>query len=269
MRYLIIILWLLLGLGYFFLASNCTSIDEVASSSITTLNKVEEPIQVPCPIIVAFAFERSSAELIINDHWLSYKDSLLRLLTSDKKIQIVGLEVEGEATTKYIDLGIARAQAIADKLALNEDNLQIYSSNIGRVNYRDDCKIPGAQIKLVTVSEKIKEIKDRTLIYFPYNSTNKLNDREVEAYLDVLALDINKTNKRIRLTGHTDNMGKPDYNMELGRSRAEVIKSYLISKGVPSENILSLSRGETLPISDNTKESGRAQNRRTELEIIK
>ncbi|MCL4132820.1 UNVERIFIED_CONTAM: hypothetical protein GTU68_002768 [Idotea baltica] len=140
---------------------------------------------------------------------------------------------------------------------------------MGEVKFSSECEIPGAKIKLVTVTQKIKEIQDRTLIYFPYNSTNKLNDAEVEKYLDALAIKIIKSNNRVRLTGHTDNKGTPEYNLELGQNRAEVIKSYLLSKGVQHENLVTLSKGEVQPISENETEQGRAQNRRTELEIIK
>ncbi len=272
MRYLLILLWLLLGPGYYFLAKQCGQISEpsfvdeqvhlpVASTNTKTIKET------PCPKVEAFAFNRGSADLIKLAGWDSYKDSLLALLNEEKKIQIVGLVVEGESNVN--DFGMLRAKAISSAMGVPEESLQLYSSNIAKVNFKYDCKMPGARIKLVTVTEKIKEVQDRTLIYFPYNSTNKLNDDEVETYLDALAIQVIKTGEQIRLTGHTDNKGEPKYNLELGQSRAEVIKDYLIFKKVPDENIFALSEGETKPISENTTEEGRAENRRTELEIIK
>jgi len=90
----------------------------------------------------------------------------------------------------------------------------------------------------------------------------------VEDYLDALALKVIKSKQQIQLTGHTDDKGEPDYNIKLGQARAQVIKNYLVSQKVPTESILTLSKGETQPIADNEKEEGRAQNRRTELQII-
>jgi len=271
MRYVLIVLWLLLGPGYYVLAKKCKQankpVDESALVASTVPPSKPETIkETPCPRIGPFAFNRGSADIIITKKWKSYKDSIVGLLTNEKKVQIVGLQFEGESSNK--ELAKQRAFAISSALGLPEESLQLYSSNESKPSYKSDCKIPGARVKLVTVTEKIKEIKDRTLIYFPYNSTNKLNDKEVETYLDALASKVLKTKQQIRLTGHTDAKGETDYNLELGQSRAEVIKNYLISKNVPADKIITLSKGETEPIADNESTQGRAQNRRTELEII-
>jgi len=55
--------------------------------------------------------------------------------------------------------------------------------------------------------------------------------------------------------------------MRLGQRRADVIKNYLISKGVSRANIIASSKGETSPRADNSTASGKAENRRTELQI--
>jgi len=267
MRYVLILLWLLLGPAYYFIAKSCSQTESKTDSKekmAAVVPSIHE--EVPCPRIGPFAFERSSADLLKTNQWNSYIDSLQGLLTKDKKIQIIGLFAEGESQKE--DLGMERAHAIADAIGLPSESIQVYSSNIGKPKYKIDCQFPGARIKLVTVTKKIKEIKDRTLIYFPYNSTNKLNDKEVEIYLDALAGKIIESNQKVQLTGHTDNEGDPDYNLKLGQSRAEVIKNYLLSQNVPAQNVITLSRGELEPIEDNDTKEGRAQNRRTELKII-
>jgi outer membrane protein OmpA-like peptidoglycan-associated protein len=73
---------------------------------------------------------------------------------------------------------------------------------------------------------------------------------------------------RIRINGHTDNVGEPEYNMELSSRRAESVASYLISTGVDNSRILHIGFGETSPVESNETEEGRAENRRTEFEII-
>lgn len=51
------------------------------------------------------------------------------------------------------------------------------------------------------------------------------------------------------ITGHTDRLGKPDYNKQLGRRRADSIRHYLISRfGLPSEQIQTQSMGDTQPV---------------------
>jgi outer membrane protein OmpA-like peptidoglycan-associated protein len=69
------------------------------------------------------------------------------------------------------------------------------------------------------------------------------------------------------VTGHTDYIGSDDYNYRLGQSRAESTRDYLISKGIPGQMITISSKGESTPIASNETNSGRAQNRRTEIEI--
>lgn len=271
MRYILILLWLVLGLGYFLLANSYCKLDNELSALSTEIkaNVPMAPVKIPCPEIGPFSFKTNSIDLITGSNWSSFKDSLISIMTTDNKIQIVGLQEEGERIHGIDDVGMTRANMVSKLFGLEDEKLQIYSSKLAKLNYKEDCLLPAARIKLVTVTEKIKEIQDRTLIYFPYNSTNKLNDAEVENYLDALAMKIIKTGEKVKLTGHTDDKGDPKYNLELGQSRAEVIKSYLMLKGVLSKNILTLSKGETLPIADNGTENGRAQNRRTELEIIK
>ena len=70
------------------------------------------------------------------------------------------------------------------------------------------------------------------------------------------------------MTGHTDNVGNAAANLTLGQKRADVIKTYLVSRGVASQKIITDSKGSSTPIADNSTDSGRAQNRRTELQII-
>ena len=67
------------------------------------------------------------------------------------------------------------------------------------------------------------------------------------------------------IEGHTDNVGEDAYNMELSQKRTESVKTYLESKGLLEGRLKAVGYGETKPIADNKKASGRAQNRRVEL----
>ena len=70
----------------------------------------------------------------------------------------------------------------------------------------------------------------------------------------------------ILITGHTDNMGAPDYNFWLSERRAKAVKSFLVSVYQIEDNRLSLKAyGESQPIESNETEQGRQQNRRVEF----
>lgn len=77
--------------------------------------------------------------------------------------------------------------------------------------------------------------------------------------------EFNKTS--ITVAGHTDNVGRDDYNMKLSQDRANSVAQYLMSQGVPAARINAVGFGKTKPIADNSNEVGRAQNRRVEITI--
>jgi outer membrane protein OmpA-like peptidoglycan-associated protein len=84
----------------------------------------------------------------------------------------------------------------------------------------------------------------------------------------VTLLQKNK-NFTVSIFGHTDNIGKGNYNILLGLERASAVKHYLIKNGVNYSRIKTKSFGEFRPNSDNNVEDGRRLNRRAEVIINK
>ncbi|SET32590.1 OmpA-OmpF porin, OOP family [Nitrosomonas marina] len=52
--------------------------------------------------------------------------------------------------------------------------------------------------------------------------------------------------------GHADRIGNPDYNQKLSVRRAESVKSYLVSKGIPDNRVFTDGKGETQPVTGTT-----------------
>lgn len=73
----------------------------------------------------------------------------------------------------------------------------------------------------------------------------------------------------INIFGHTDNVGKPKDNLVLSDKRANAVKSYLIELGIKANRLKAKGFGETKPLDSNENETGRANNRRTEFQIVK
>jgi outer membrane protein OmpA-like peptidoglycan-associated protein len=70
---------------------------------------------------------------------------------------------------------------------------------------------------------------------------------------------------RFSVEGHTDSIGTESANMQLSRARAQVVKEYLIARGVPPERLATVGHGEKEPVAGNETDDGRQRNRRVEL----
>jgi outer membrane protein OmpA-like peptidoglycan-associated protein len=70
---------------------------------------------------------------------------------------------------------------------------------------------------------------------------------------------------RLEAEGHTDNVGSMELNEKLSRQRADSVRDYLISQGIPESSIASSGKGYSVPVASNDTSEGRQQNRRVEL----
>jgi outer membrane protein OmpA-like peptidoglycan-associated protein len=73
--------------------------------------------------------------------------------------------------------------------------------------------------------------------------------------------------KRLIVEGHTDSRGAPSSNEALSLSRAQAVRSYLISEGIDSGKIEAVGHGSRMPVADNNTADGRANNRRVEIVV--
>jgi MYXO-CTERM domain-containing protein len=72
---------------------------------------------------------------------------------------------------------------------------------------------------------------------------------------------------RLRIEGHTDDRGKPAYNLDLSKRRGKAVRFYLVKHGIAAARLESQGYGNTRPVDTNATNDGRAHNRRVELMI--
>lgn len=88
--------------------------------------------------------------------------------------------------------------------------------------------------------------------------------------LDALAQLLSNTpSMRIKITGHTDNIGKLEDLYQLSQERAAAVKTYLMGKGIGEERIQAEGLGPNEPMNDNSSDDLRQLNRRVEVVITK
>lgn len=72
---------------------------------------------------------------------------------------------------------------------------------------------------------------------------------------------------KVAVEGHTDNIGKPEYNLDLSKRRAQAVYEFLVSQDVAAERMTVEGYGLTRPVADNGTEEGRQRNRRVDLVV--
>jgi len=92
--------------------------------------------------------------------------------------------------------------------------------------------------------------------------------RDVEFSLVRVATILNQfPEMNVQVEGHTDNIGAPEYNLDLSQRRARAVYDFLVSQNVPPERLSVEGYGMTRPVADNGTEEGRQRNRRVDLVI--
>jgi len=235
-------------------------------------------------VVMAFEdswhFGKSSAQAYMPPAARRALDSLASLLKADptKAIELTGLYAESEQNrSESTNLGLARADFIARQLVQRGiDEKRIIKSfellpEAGLLNEQDTL-LNGLNIRLIdAIAESTTDapvpIPARDL-YFSFNNTVLNMNPELRAYITRSIQYLNQhPDKKLRITGHTDNIGEPEVNLIIGRGRAEQVKQYFVEFGLSPDQIITDSKGASQPKASNDTREGRAQNRRVEIKI--
>ncbi|NLL28655.1 MAG: OmpA family protein [Bacteroidales bacterium] len=103
-------------------------------------------------------------------------------------------------------------------------------------------------------------------IYYKSNSAELLSESKkvLDDFIDFLN---ENPNIKVKIQGHTDNIGSDAFNMTLSEERAKSVFDYLIENGISASRLSYKGFGESKPVDTNDTEAGRAMNRRTEFLI--
>jgi outer membrane protein OmpA-like peptidoglycan-associated protein len=153
---------------------------------------------------------------------------------------------------------------------------------------KSNAKVPAPTATTNTLSDRLRQKQDsiraeaqagniqheplvleKATLHFNFEFNSVALDDKASEYLDGLAKALQDNPElRIRLVGHTDNVGSEKFNQKLSVYRAEALKEFLVQRGVPADRIAAEGRGMKEALNDNRTDEDRAKNRRVELTIL-
>lgn len=179
---------------------------------------------------------------------------------SDNKNMGTAISDENTGTYKIV-LPVGKAYSFnAEK-----DGYYPISENMDLTNITEYTEI---QRNLYLSPVEIGDVIRLNNIFFDTDKSDLKPESEAELNRLLAFLNSNPTTV-IQISGHTDDKGSDTHNQELSQERVNSVINFLVKKGINSERLKGIGYGESMPISSNETEEGRAQNRRVEFTILK
>jgi len=137
---------------------------------------------------------------------------------------------------------------------------------------KDGTHNNGIQLNFNNINQHILDslefnIQNKTL-YLEFENDSLTPTKILTDYTLLLKQYLQKNaDKKVIITGHTDNLDYYDKNLIIGLNRAENLQEYFSENGINFNKIETFSKGESEPITEKITEAGRAKNRRIEIQI--
>ncbi len=188
----------------------------------------------------------------------------------DVLIRIDGVYINKEKDsiiTGFENVGYARATFLKNKIIEIGGNAANFTTNDTLINAALSTYIY-INGKTLSMAEGIKNngftIKLEGESFASGSSKFNPSQKFIADVDTLIRLQNQLTNKKIIITGHTDNTGKEDGNYKLGLARADAIRYFMVTRGVTLE-LSTDSKGSKMPVADNATTEGKLLNRRVEI----
>lgn len=141
---------------------------------------------------------------------------------------------------------------------------------IGRYQDRQEAEL---RAELQGTGVSVTRIGDNITLNMPGSVTFATDSSDLSpAFFDVLnsvgkvLVEFEQT--VVEVAGHTDSTGADSYNQPLSERRARSVAQYLQAQGISAQRLMTVGMGESMPVADNTTNSGRQANRRVEITMV-
>ena len=223
--------------------------------------------------IVTFLLLLISSSVFAQELQPSETEALLNISTTNFKgvpIKMDFITIKGKTNEKAAFHFTSPGSKFSLLLPVNE-TYKIMFRNIGGDEEMVELKVP--DMKYLTFDFTLKyepPIIYRTFVLNIQFETGKSTlIPGSSAYLDQFYDTLNTyPDMIVEIGGHTDKIGDNHSNQKLSEARANVVRTYLLEKGIAPGRITAVGYGETRPIASNDTPEGRQKNRRTEVKIL-
>jgi outer membrane protein OmpA-like peptidoglycan-associated protein len=217
-------------------------------------------------------------------------------LRQEKDAQAIAARAESDRLNRESEARANAARAEADRLRLeNESRMAVATADADRLRRDNESQKAASQAELdAAMKQKAQLEAERTglraQLLKQFNDVLQTRDtaRGLIVNMSDVLFDTGKFSLRptareklakvagivsghpglrLDVEGHTDSVGKDDYNQRLSEDRGGAVRDYLTQQGMPSASVTAKGFGKTQPVASNDTPSGRQQNRRVELVI--
>jgi OOP family OmpA-OmpF porin len=192
------------------------------------------------------------------------KTNAERIDTVDRRAQ------QGIAAAGAADAKATAAQTAADNAATAAQSAdrKADSANQGVQTASTRITTLETQVNNINVTDNYTASETQT-VTFDFDKATLTDD--AKSKLDSIASEAAGMGKgyMLQIQGFTDSTGSEDYNIGLSQRRAESVQRYLVSKNIPLFRVSIVGLGEANPVADNQTKTGKAQNRRVEINVMK
>jgi len=177
--------------------------------------------------------------------------------------QVTVLDEEGKMVAK------TTLDSVAGVLSTLVDDRKHYTLCASAKGYHDTCMQTTDIAEVQVLQLEPKRIQRFVLknMFFATDKTKILPSSE-PALQELYKLLSDNPDIHIRIIGHTDDVGKDDYNQRLSEGRSASVKQEMVSRGIDAKRIETTGHGEKDPIVPNDSDQHRQMNRRVEIEIL-
>ncbi len=190
-------------------------------------------------------------------------------LDSDIKYQLTdSIQLKGELKTSeglayFTFIKGSSIKITAAKSGFTDETIQLNLSDY----FNNEQSVADINIFLDPISKEEKFTANN--IYF-IQSTSIIKDDSYDALNQIMSVLIRRKDIKMKIFGHTDNVGEEKSLIKLSTERANAIKNYLVKKGgIDPNRIEAIGLGRSQPLNDNSTEEKKAKNRRVEFVMYK